>query len=133
MCTTVGLYFTSLVFKLWQKQFWQTATKLLPYHSLLITVGRNNWMKYMKIKFVTMKWMHYYEENNRTILISHWFRYREGWNEGGKMRLTEAAGELILRLVWTMEFFIFTIFEISWFLSARGSILQVQAKINIFS
>ena len=38
-----------------------------------------------------------------------------------------------LRLVWTMEFFMFTIFEISWFLSARGSVLQVQAKIKIFS
>ena len=31
-----------------------------------------------------------------------------------------------------MEFFMFTIFEISWFLSARGSVLQVQAKIKIF-
>ena len=40
---------------------------------------------------------------------------------------------VILRLVWTMEFFMFTIFEISWFLSARGSVLQVQAKIKIFS
>ena len=40
---------------------------------------------------------------------------------------------LQLRLVWTMEFFMFTIFEISWFLSARGSVLQVQAKIKIFS
>ena len=38
-----------------------------------------------------------------------------------------------LRLVWTMEFFMFTIFEISWFLSARGSVLQAQAKIQIFS
>ena len=32
-----------------------------------------------------------------------------------------------------MEFFMFTIFEISWFLSARGSVLQVQAKTEIFS
>ena len=38
-----------------------------------------------------------------------------------------------LRLVWTMEFFMFTIFKISWFLSARGSVIQVQAKIKIFS
>ena len=38
-----------------------------------------------------------------------------------------------LRLVWTMEFFMFTTFEISWFLSARGSVLQAQAKIKIFS
>ena len=30
-----------------------------------------------------------------------------------------------LRLVWTMEFFMFIIFEISWFLIARGSVLQV--------
>ena len=30
-----------------------------------------------------------------------------------------------IRLVWTMEFFMFTIFEISWFLIARGSVLQV--------
>ena len=29
-----------------------------------------------------------------------------------------------------MEFFMFTIFESSWFLSARGSVLQVQAKIK---
>ena len=39
----------------------------------------------------------------------------------------------LLSLVWTMEFFMFTIFEISWFLSARGSVLQLQAKIEIFS
>ena len=38
-----------------------------------------------------------------------------------------------LRLVWTMDFFMFTIFEISWFLSARGFVLQVQAKIKVFS
>ena len=38
-----------------------------------------------------------------------------------------------LRLVWTMDFFMFTIFEISWFLSARGSVLQVQAKMKVFS
>ena len=29
-----------------------------------------------------------------------------------------------------MDFFMFTIFEISWFLSARGSVLQVHVKIN---
>ena len=40
---------------------------------------------------------------------------------------------ILLRLVWTIDFFMFTIFKISWFLSARGSVLQVQAKIkNIF-
>ena len=31
-----------------------------------------------------------------------------------------------------MEFFMFTIFEISWFLSARGSVLQAQAKKTIY-